>query len=125
MSAIPPTPMPMPTPTPTPTHPHSHIHLTNRFSVSSTGQISLIGTVDREQRDTYFLTLIASDGGGTLANPNRAVTLLNITVLDFNDNPPVFPLSSYQFSLVEGTAYPNILTLTVGMQHSGKITASL
>lgn len=79
----------------------------------STSVISLRSTVDREQQDTYHLTLIASDGGGTLANPNRAITLVVVTVQDINDNPPVFSVSGYQFSLVEGTTYTNFLTVTV------------
>ena len=79
----------------------------------NTGVISLRSAVDREQQDTYHLTLIASDGGGTLANPNRAVTLVVVTVQDINDNPPVFSVSGYQFSLVEGTTNTNFLTVTV------------
>lgn len=93
----------------------THTHLcTTRFTVDqNTGAISLRGTVDRERQDTYHLTLIASDGGGTLANPNRAITLVVITVQDINDNPPVFSVSGYRFTLVEGTTYTNFLTVTV------------
>ena len=99
-----------------PTHTCAHTTqlCTTRFTVNqNTGAISLRGTVDREQQDTYYLTLIASDGGGTLANPNRAITLVVITVQDINDNPPVFSVSGYRFTLLEGTTYTNFLTVTV------------
>ena len=94
----------------------THTHLcTTRFTVDqNTGAISLRGMVDREQQDTYHLTLIASDGGGTLANPNRAITLVVITVQDINDNPPVFRVSGYRFTLLEETTtYTNFLTVVV------------
>ena len=101
-------------PLPTRTCAHTTRLCTTRFTVNqNTGAISLRGTVDREQQDTYHLTLIASDGGGTLANPNRAITPVVITVQDINDNPPVFSVSGYQFTLLEGTIYTNFLTVTV------------
>ena len=43
-------------------------------------------------------TVIATDGG---TPPLSATSLLNVTITDVNDNPPVFSLSSYVTSVKE------------------------
>lgn len=43
--------------------------------------------LDRETRSTYNLTITASDHG---KNPQSATTVVVVTVLDENDNSPVF-----------------------------------
>lgn len=89
-------------------------HGTFRFSISSTGVFSTLGTLDREDitsRETFYLTLIAEDGAGTLTNPNRGTTFLVITVLDVNDNAPIFNPTSYSLSLLEEMDYSSVLTL--------------
>uniref|UniRef100_A0A673KW34 Protocadherin alpha-3-like n=1 Tax=Sinocyclocheilus rhinocerous TaxID=307959 RepID=A0A673KW34_9TELE len=61
--------------------------------------------VDREITTTYKLLLTAVDGG----NPPRSGTLnITITVLDINDNHPVFSRESYSVTLQE-----NCITGTV------------
>ena len=85
-----------------------------RFLISATGVLSTEGALDREDtnsREMFYLTLIAEDGAGTLTNPNRGTTFLVITVLDINDNAPIFNPNTYTLFLVEETDYPNLLTL--------------
>lgn len=56
--------------------------------------------LDRETRDFYQLTIYARDGGF----PQRTGTLtVNITVLDFNDNRPLFHSPTYQATVPENT----------------------
>ena len=57
--------------------------------------------------------MIASDGGGTLADPNRGTTQVVIQVLDVNDNTPVCFPASTTVLLEENQAYPNFLTISV------------
>lgn len=71
--------------------------------------ISTAESLDREDpngREVYYITLIAEDGGGS-----RETTLLVITVLDINDNPPIFNTDMFTTILLEGTDYSNVLTL--------------
>ncbi|XP_078087669.1 protocadherin gamma-C5-like [Mustelus asterias] len=54
--------------------------------------------LDREQQSSYQLMLTATDGG----SPQRSGTVqILITVLDSNDNPPVFDRAIYRSSLTE------------------------
>ncbi|KAJ8896893.1 hypothetical protein PR048_002239 [Dryococelus australis] len=56
------------------------------------------GKLDREARAHYDLNVSARDGG----EPPRFVYLrVNVTVLDVNDNPPIFDHSDYSVSLNE------------------------
>ncbi|XP_077053022.1 cadherin-23 isoform X1 [Siphateles boraxobius] len=60
------------------------------FKIDSiTGRITVTGHLDREQRDSYTLTVVADDGG-----PKRDSTLVSITILDENDNSPEFDITS-------------------------------
>lgn len=50
-----------------------------------TGEILLLGKLDREQTTTYHLTVVASDRGvGSI--PTEGIVVLN--VLDVNDHVP-------------------------------------
>ncbi|KFQ51432.1 Protocadherin-1, partial [Nestor notabilis] len=56
--------------------------------------------VDREQWDSYDLTIKVQDGG----NPPRASSaLLRITILDMNDNAPKFEKALYEAELSENS----------------------
>lgn len=69
------------------------------FSVEPhTGRITLRGPLDRESRASYSLVISASDHG---TPPSAATARLQITVLDANDNDPVFGAHSYEFSVEE------------------------
>lgn len=56
------------------------------------------GTLDREARDRYDLTVLASDNGTPSAT---ATTRVTVNVLDSNDNDPRFIRQSYEFSVEE------------------------
>ena len=55
--------------------------------------------LDFEATKAYFLTLTATDNGGT---GKSSVVNLRITVADANDNPPVFARKEYSATIDEG-----------------------
>lgn len=61
-----------------------------------TGVFNLTRALDYEAQQYYILTVRAEDGGGQFASIR-----VYFNVLDVNDNPPVFSLSSYSTSLME------------------------
>ena len=68
------------------------------FYVSEeTGSISLLTALDREDVDSYLLTLEAVDGGLSVSDSNRmtGTAVVYILVEDVNDNPPVPDRPSY------------------------------
>ncbi|XP_044220436.1 protocadherin gamma-A3-like [Thunnus albacares] len=82
--------------------------------------------LDREQRPHLSLKLIAVDGG----TPQRSGTVnIDVTVLDANDNAPVFNQSVYKASVMENTMKgTNIITVNAIDADSGSnglITYSL
>ena len=82
----------------------------NNFAINSTsGMITVSDDIDREVVGEYRLTVRAQDGG----NPARSDTsTVIITVLDVNDNSPVFQRSSYSISVREDANVPlELLTL--------------
>eukprot|EP00057_Strongylocentrotus_purpuratus_P007907 XP_011662381.1 PREDICTED: protocadherin Fat 1 [Strongylocentrotus purpuratus] len=64
---------------------------------SSTGYISVSDTADfnAELLSVYFLTCVVSDG------ERVSTALLNVTVTDVNDNPPLFQSDLYPVSIPE------------------------
>ena len=68
--------------------------ISNTFAINrTTGEVTLIATLDRETRDMYNIGLRAIDQGtlGTLGGFGELV----VTVLDVNDNNPVFDEEVY------------------------------
>nr|XP_047123814.1 protocadherin Fat 4 [Hydra vulgaris] len=57
------------------------------FQISSSGSVSLRKSLDRETKDIYNLTIFARDNGDV---PLENFITVNITVLDVNDNYPIF-----------------------------------
>lgn len=64
-------------------------------------QLVIDAELDRETDDHYSLQLIASDGG---FEPLTGTMMLNISVLDANDNKPVFTKSVYEVNVKENIA---------------------
>ena len=64
-------------------------------------QLVLDADLDREIEDHYTLQLIASDGGDPALS---GVMTLNITILDYNDNKPVFDKPVYEVKVKENIA---------------------
>ncbi|XP_042275315.1 protocadherin beta-16-like [Thunnus maccoyii] len=74
-------------------------------------------SLDREQHPNFSLKLIAVDGG----TPQRSGTVnIDVTVLDANDNAPVFNQSVYKASVMENTMKgTNIITVNATDADSG------
>lgn len=59
------------------------------------------GKLDRELQGLYILNISARDGGDP---PRHGYLQVNVTILDVNDNPPIFDHSDYIVSLNESVA---------------------
>ena len=68
------------------------------FDLSSDGRITLRSSLDRETRDFYSFMVRARDGGSP---PRETIQAVNISVEDYNDNPPVFVNTDYTVSIAE------------------------
>lgn len=69
------------------------------FTISpENGEVRVKTSLDREQRDSYELKVVAADRGSPSLQ-GTATVLVN--VLDCNDNDPKFMLSGYNFSVME------------------------
>lgn len=66
--------------------------------------------LDREEIDTYQLTLIGEDRG---ISPLSSSALVTISLLDVNDNAPVFGQPSWNFNLLENTISTAIMDFNV------------
>lgn len=74
-----------------------------KFAIDgSTGQITLVKTLDRESQSTYKLTVIAHDAA--LENRLSSNTTISIEILDENDNEPVFTQTNTQIKVNETTS---------------------
>uniref|UniRef100_A0A8C9RBX8 Protocadherin 1 n=1 Tax=Scleropages formosus TaxID=113540 RepID=A0A8C9RBX8_SCLFO len=63
-------------------------------------QLIVLGNLDREQRDSYDLSIKVVDGGNP---PRYSSALLRIVVLDANDNAPRFEKPMYEAELYENS----------------------
>ena len=64
----------------------------------NSGSLYLKKTLDREMRDRYVLTVVATDNG---VPPGSAAVTVNVFVLDANDNDPVFTRQVYELTIEE------------------------
>ncbi|KAM4045466.1 protocadherin-8-like [Anomaloglossus baeobatrachus] len=60
--------------------------------------LMLMKELDRESKSTYTLELVAMDGGSP---PLSGIAIVNVRVLDFNDNSPVFEKSTVIVDITE------------------------
>ncbi|XP_026103933.1 protocadherin-19-like isoform X4 [Carassius auratus] len=79
----------------------------NEFESFST--LLVDGRLDREQRDTYNLTILAEDSGYP---PLRSSKSFSVKVTDENDNPPYFTKPHYQAMVLENNV-PGAFLLAV------------
>ncbi|KAG7255121.1 hypothetical protein CRUP_008949, partial [Coryphaenoides rupestris] len=80
--------------------PHDHFMLKQQTNTDGSRYAEMIlqKPLDREQRERLSLKLVAVDGG----TPQRSGTVnIHITVLDTNDNAPVFNQSVYTATVIE------------------------
>ena len=76
---------------------------TDLFSINATsGQIQVLGVLDHEATRYDVFTVIAHDGGHISLSSEATV---NISIVNKNDNPPVFTHSIYSFSFPENTQF--------------------
>ena len=71
------------------------------FTIDNTGQVILRGSLDREVESKHQVTVMAVDKGDRPLTGNAQIV---VTVLDVNDNQPVFSTSTYVLNLWETTA---------------------
>uniref|UniRef100_A0A7N6BH99 Protocadherin-15 n=1 Tax=Anabas testudineus TaxID=64144 RepID=A0A7N6BH99_ANATE len=87
-----------------------HYRLVNHqtlFSINATGAITTAVPLDREVRDGhYFLIVEASDGA---VDPRRSRLTLFITVLDVDDNSPIFTQQTYNVNLPENSPKDTVI----------------
>ena len=80
----------------------------------SSGELSLVKSLDYEKSHSYSVIVKASDHGGRSTNAEVV-----ITVLDVNDESPVFESTSYSASFPEGVLMSKILKVKATDADSG------
>lgn len=78
--------------------------------VVTTARVVTTETLDREDTALYRLTLNVQD---STASPLTASVPLTVTVLDVNDNSPLFSQSSFSFTVSEDTENLLLMDFTV------------
>lgn len=90
------------------------------------GLLYLRAPLDRESRDRYDITVEASDNGTPAAS---ATTHIVVSVLDANDNDPVFGRDAYEFVVEEnlrrGAAVGQLLATDADADENAAIRYSL
>lgn len=85
--------------------------------------LETIGNLDRESQAFYNLNISAKDGGNP---PLFGYLQVNVTILDVNDNPPMFDHSDYNVSLNEsvppGTSVLQVRATDNDVGDNAKIT---
>ncbi|KAJ4940148.1 hypothetical protein JOQ06_026457, partial [Pogonophryne albipinna] len=76
------------------------------FSINATGAITTTMPLDREVQSHYLLIVEARDGA---VNPRRSRLTLSITVLDVDDNSPVFTQQTYNVSVPENSPKDTVI----------------
>ncbi|XP_061100562.1 protocadherin Fat 1a isoform X2 [Conger conger] len=108
---------------------HISYHLlgpgSEHFSIDSeTGEVKTLQPLDREEQETYALTVQALDGGG-----RHCEAAVRITVEDVNDNPPVFTSDPYAITVFEstepGTFVARLQATDLDLGASGEVLYSL
>ncbi|ELR48045.1 Protocadherin-16 [Bos mutus] len=89
----------------------------------STGALSVVRSLDREQRAEYVLTVVASDHGSP---PRSATQLLTVSVADVNDEAPAFQQQEYSVLLREnsppGTSLLTLQATDPDLGANGQVT---
>ncbi|XP_061564652.1 protocadherin-15-like [Cololabis saira] len=86
-----------------------HFQLVNHqrmFSIDPTGTIRTAAPLDREAKGHYFLVVEAADGA---VDPRRSRLTLSVTVLDVDDNSPIFSQQIYDVNLPENSPKDTVI----------------
>ncbi|XP_023251870.1 protocadherin beta-14-like [Seriola lalandi dorsalis] len=102
------------------------LKMNNQIDTSKNVEMVLHTPLDREENDQLSLVLMAADGG----EPQMTGTMqIHITVLDANDNAPVFTQSVYKASIKEdapeGTVVLTVTATDADRDSNGRITYSI
>ena len=81
----------------------------NVFRITNTGRATLLQSLDRETKDTYYFKLYIIDAG---MSPQYSINHITVIVSDVNDNVPMFSQPTYSF-VVETPVLPQEPLLTV------------
>ncbi|XP_056296031.1 protocadherin beta-16-like [Pseudoliparis swirei] len=103
-----------------------HLKLQNQQDGSKKVEMVLQKHLDREAQDHLSLTLTATDGG----DPQLSGTMrVDISVLDVNDNAPVFTQEVYKVTIIETALKSTILSTVSAVDadqgSNGKISYSI
>uniref|UniRef100_A0A4W5QMW1 FAT atypical cadherin 4 n=1 Tax=Hucho hucho TaxID=62062 RepID=A0A4W5QMW1_9TELE len=90
----------------------------SQFTIDgSSGQVTLVGRLDYEATSSYSLKMIAVDSG-TMPLSSSCM-LMEITVLDVNDNHPVFDREPFHADILENLSPQRVLMVSAMDQDSG------
>ncbi|XP_043845814.1 protocadherin beta-16-like [Dromiciops gliroides] len=79
---------------------HFLLHIHTRSDGRKIPELVLNKALDREEQPELTLTLTAMDGGSPMRSGTAQV---RVTVVDVNDNPPLFVQSRYQVQILENS----------------------
>ncbi len=80
---------------------------TSLFMINpDTGLISTTGPLDCERQTSYSFTITATDGG---TSPRRSTVQGTLTIIDENDNFPIFSMNPYVISVSESSEINSFL----------------
>ncbi|XP_042566742.1 protocadherin gamma-A11-like isoform X33 [Clupea harengus] len=108
-------------------HPSDHFALKTISRQDGTKHVEMVlkTPLDREKQEEHKLILTAFDGG----SPQKSGTVkISVTVLDANDNPPIFSEAVYKVSLsenaVQSTVVVKVSATDLDQGTNGEITYS-
>lgn len=82
-----------------------------------TGQLSVIGNLDRDTTASYDITITAVN---IQQNTLRDFVTVTVTLSDINDNKPIFSVSKYSFTIPEDSPINSVVgTLTASDKDAG------
>ncbi len=98
-----------------------------KFAIDrNTGVVKTTAKLDRESQGYYSINISAIDGG---LIPKIGECVLGITLIDVNDNAPIFSKTSYEASVVEsahiGTVVTSITAIDKDEGEAGLVSYSL
>ncbi|KAM9455734.1 protocadherin gamma-A8-like isoform 20-T20 [Clarias gariepinus] len=103
--------------------PTDHFVLQNQADDDKSLEMILQKTLDREKQETFTLLLTAMDGGEPVLS---GTVQIHVTVLDANDNAPVFTQKVYRATLMEnapkGTKLITVIASDADEGSNGRIT---
>ena len=92
------------------------------FNISATGVVTVAAAIDRESVESYNLEIVAEDWG----RPRRWSRVpLTITVLDLNDNSPVFSQAAYVVEINEDYGSETDSSYTSGADSSAEMVRDI